>query len=214
MTAVVDPDLALLEQWRSGDRRAGDRLVRRHFPGVRLYFLSRYPHEHEDLVQETFSRLSKARDAFKGASTFKTYLFRIARYVGFEHLRSKYKVEGDILPMSSSLVDLRGRRPSSLLAEQEEHRLLLDALPRLTLEQQELIDLYYWQRITAKEIAEIVEIPVSTVRGRIRLALKRLAKLHQELGQQVHGREVGEEELEQWLEALREELNRVNLAKA
>ena len=214
MALSADPDLELLKRWREGDRRAGDQLVRRHFPGVRLYFLGRYPQEHEDLVQETFSRLAKARDAFRGSSTFKTYLFRIARYVGYEHLRTRYELKDALVPMSSSLVDLRGRRPSSILAEREDHRLLLDALPHLKLEQQELIELYYWQRLTAKEIAEVIEIPEATVRSRIRLARKRLAKLHRKLGQQEHEREVDEHEIEQWLEELREELNRANLSKA
>jgi RNA polymerase sigma factor (sigma-70 family) len=211
MASSRDADLELLEGWRAGNREAGDALFARHFAAVRGYFVAKFPQEHEDLIQEAFSRLVEGRDRFRGDSTFKTYLFRIARYVGHEHLRKRYKDGQALSPATSSLADLTGRRQSSLLAEREDHRLLLDALRNLPLEQQELVELYYWQRLTAKEIGGVFEVSESTVRGRIRLALKHLTKLHQQLGQQEHSRELGEDDLEGWLEQLREELGRATL---
>ena len=87
----MESDEELLERWRSGDREAGSRLIRRHFLNVRTYFRMRMPGEYEDLVQETFTGLSKSFDNFRGHSSFRTYLFRIARNVLAEALRKRYR---------------------------------------------------------------------------------------------------------------------------
>ncbi len=212
MPTSDDPDLELLLKWREGDRKAGELLFAKHFAGVRRYFRLKFPDAHEDLLQETFSRIVQSRDEFRGESTFKTYLFRIARYVGHEHIRKRYRQGGEFSPAQSSLADLTGRRQSSVLAEREDHRLLLDALQHLSLEQQEVIDLYYWEGLTAKQVGESIEVPESTVRSRLRLAVRHLAKLHRELGQQEHSRELTEDDVECWLHALRQELERAPAA--
>lgn len=206
MHSPGDRDLELLEQWRGGDRKAGERLLSKHFEGIRRYFRLKFLDVHEDLLQETFSRVVENRDEFRGESSFKTYLFRIARYVGNEHIRKRYRHGGDFSSANSSLADLTGRRQSSLLAEREDHRLLLDALQNLSLDQQEVIDLYYWEEMTAKQVGEAIEVPESTVRSRLRLAKANLAKLHLQLGEKGHSRDLTEQDVEDWLEALRQEL--------
>jgi RNA polymerase sigma factor (sigma-70 family) len=203
------PDMELLERWRAGSRTAGNQLVARHFPGVRGYFVTKFTEDHEDLTQETFSRLVVGRDRFRGGATFKSYLYSIARNVSHEHLRKRYKLAAPL--EASTLVDLTGRRQSSLLAEREDHRLLLDALRRLTLEQQELVELHYWQRLSGTELGHVYDRPESTIRGRLRTALKRLGELYAELGGKAHSRELSEGDIERWLEALREQLGRAPL---
>ncbi|MEM7157084.1 MAG: RNA polymerase sigma factor [Myxococcota bacterium] len=199
-------DLELLESWRGGDGRAGERLLAKHFERIRLYFRTKYPEAHEDLLQETFSRVVANRDEFRGESSFKTYLFRIASYVGHEYVRKRYRHGGDFSPANSSLADLTGRRQSSLLAEREEHRLLLDAIQQLNLEQLDVIHLYYWEELSAKQVGEALEVPESTVRSRLRQAKANLAKVHRELGEEKHSRELSEDDVEQCLRDLRGEL--------
>jgi len=202
-------DLELLERWRAGDRAAGNQLITRHFIGVRGYFIAKFTQDHEDLTQETFSRLVAGRDRFRGGSTFKAYLYSIARNVSHEYLRKRYKLA---VPLeTTSIAELTGRRLSSVLAEREEHRLLLDALRRLQLEQQELLELHYWQRLTGAELGQVYERPESTMRGRLRTALRQLGKAYHELGQQPHARELDSGEIEAWMEALREQLGRASL---
>ena len=208
MTSSGDSDLELLESWRGGNRRAGERLLSKYFEGIRHFFRVKYLEAHEDLLQETFSRVVQNRDEFRGESSFKTYLFRIARYVGHEYVRKRYRHGGDFSPADSSLADLTGRRQSSLLAEREEHRLLLDSIQHLKLEQLDVIHLYYWEEMSAKQVGEALEVPESTVRSRLRMAKSNLAKLHRDLGDKEHSRDLSEEDIEQWLEALRDELRR------
>lgn len=195
-------DIELLEGWRSGDRQAGNMLLRRHFPKVRTYFINKLPIEYEDLVQETFARLVDARDQFRGEASFKTYLLRIARYVLAEHLRRRYR-RGPLEPANHTIADLTNRRPSSLIAEREAHRLLLDALRQISLEDQELLELYYWQDLTAREVGCVLELVESTVRSRIRAALERLRRTYAELGSAPHSRDLEVDDVERWLHELR-----------
>jgi RNA polymerase sigma factor (sigma-70 family) len=190
-------DLELLERWRAADMRAGERLVGRHFPAIRAYFLNKASAEHEDLVQETFARLASKRDS--------------ARMILFEHLRGRQRA-GRFDPLEHSVADLEGGRLSSLMAQRESHRQLLAALRELPLVDQELLELYYWQKLTAGEIAEIQGLPERTIRSRVAAALKRAGKAHA-----AHaGRPLAhsDAEVEGWLAELKAELSGLRIAAA
>jgi RNA polymerase sigma-70 factor (ECF subfamily) len=197
-------DLELLERWRAGDRSAGDLLLRRHFSDLRSYFVLKLPNQHEDLVQETFLQLQKNLDKFRAEASFHTYLFTIARNMLAGALRKKYRAEID--PISESLADVTGQRQSSLLAEREHMRLLLDALRLLPLAEQELLELYFVQRQPARVLGELYEATEGAIRSRIRTALGRLRTIYFELAAKPHDREVDEARLANWMIGLRNEL--------
>lgn len=201
---MLEPsDAELLDRWREGDLRAGEALTVRYFTAIRAYFLNKAPAAHEDLVQETFLRLASKRERYRGASSFRVFLFGVARMVLLEHLRAKQRNER-FDPIEQSVADIEGGRMSSLLAQHESHRVLLDALRELPLADQELLELYYWQRLTAGEIAAVMELPERTVRSRVRAALKRVGKLHAKL--LGEGQDRDEDAVEGWLGELRLEL--------
>jgi RNA polymerase sigma factor (sigma-70 family) len=209
MAAAEISDVELLEGWRRGDRQAGNVLVTRHFPRVRTYFVNKLPNEYEDLVQETFARLVDARDQYRGEASFKTYLFRIARYVLAEHLRKRYRRQFE--PANSSIAYLTDRRPSSLISERETHRLLLDALRQISLDDQDLLELYYWEELTAREVGSLFELVESTVRSRIRAALERLRREYVTLSNMPHERGLEVDDVELWLRELRTLVRSVRL---
>lgn len=206
-------DLELLERWRGGDRRAGSVLVSRHFPAVRTYFINKLPSEHEDLVQETFARMVNARDQFRGEASFKTYLFRIARYVLSEQLRKRYRRGRQLELSANSIASLTDRRPSSIISERETQRLLLDALRQIPLEDQDLLELYYWQGLTGGELGSLFALSESTVRSRIRAALERLRRAYAACHDAPHSRELALEDVDQWLRELRSVMSHVRLEK-
>ena len=63
-----------------------------------------------------------------------------------------------------------GPTPTTLLARAQETQLLLQALRKIPLESQIILELYYWENSTAKDIADVLEIPEGTARTRIRRA--------------------------------------------
>ncbi|MCA9652503.1 MAG: sigma-70 family RNA polymerase sigma factor [Myxococcales bacterium] len=204
-------DLELLERWGDGDGKAGEALARRYFVAVRAYFMTKVPFDYEDLVQETFSRLLRRRESFQGRSSFRVFLFGIAHMVLLEFFRRKRRNER-FEPMESSAADLDGGRASSIMAEREHHRILFEALRSLVLREQELLELYYWQGLTAGEIAALHEAPEPTVRTRIRAALKRLGKAYFELSTTTHDRGADEDDFEGWMKEIQAGLGDLRVA--
>ena len=74
----MDPEIALLERWRAGDKRAGEELFNRHLEHVFRFFDGKVGSRAEDLTQQTFLACVKSRDQFHAESTFRTYLFGVA----------------------------------------------------------------------------------------------------------------------------------------
>src|SRR5262245_61871458 len=72
---LMEGDLELLERWRTGDRQAGEALFARYFAEVCRFFQHKIEDKADDLVQQTFMACVKARNQFRNASSFRTYLF-------------------------------------------------------------------------------------------------------------------------------------------
>ncbi len=86
-----DPDEALVERHRAGDRAAFAALYERHVDTVyaRLTRLIGPVAEREDLTQDVFLGLHRALPAFRGDAALTTLLYRITVNVAFEHLRRR-----------------------------------------------------------------------------------------------------------------------------
>src|SRR5262245_3331202 len=94
-------ELALLECWRQGDLRAGQELCARYLGEVFRFFEHKLPEEADDLTQQTFMSCVQCRDQFRGQSSFRTYLYAIARNVLYMRLRKTPKFEHVDLEVSS-----------------------------------------------------------------------------------------------------------------
>lgn len=159
-------DLDLLERWRAGDRDAGNELFERHFDSICRFFENKLSGDVEELVQATFLACVDSRDQFRGQSSFRTYLFSIARHQLYRYFNRRQR-DGQALDFGvTSLVDMN-TSPRSQVARGEQHRLLLSALCTLPLEQQLLLELHYWEGMEAAELAEIFAVNQTTVRTRL-----------------------------------------------
>ncbi len=156
-------DLDLLDAWRGGDARAGNLLFRRHFAALARFFRNKVDVGVEDLIQGTFLACIEGRDRFREASSFRTYLFAIARNLLYGYYRRQHRAVDFV---QTSVIDL-GASPSGPLGRREETAALLRALRSIPLEFQVVLELAYWEDMKAPEIAEILEIPANTVRGRL-----------------------------------------------
>ena len=166
-------DIELLDAWREGDRKAGSELFERHFDSVCRFFANKIDRDVDDLVQRTFTACVEGKERFRGQSSFRTYLFGVAHNVLRSHLR-KRKREGDRFEIGISSVFDMGLNPTVLVAQRKEQMLTLQALRRIPLDHQVVLELYYWEEMTAADLAEVLDLPEGTVRGRIRRAKKLL----------------------------------------
>lgn len=165
---MVD-DIDLLKRWRGGDRAAGETLVERHIASLSRFFRTTAPERaEEDLIQQTLLACVEGRERI-GHAGFRAYMFGVARKLVTEGKRVAAR-RGDPASFHSSRFAMAGPGPSTALGRGREQRRVLEALRRIPLDLQIVLELYHWERMTAPEIAAIVEIPTGTVRSRLRRA--------------------------------------------
>jgi RNA polymerase sigma-70 factor (ECF subfamily) len=202
-----DDDDALLTAWSSGDRAAGQALFERHFEAVARFFRNKADDPIDDLVQKTFLGCIESRGAFRGEGSFRAFLFGVARNVLGKHWRAKARDRLDFDGDEVSVYEL-GASPSSAYARDQEQRMLLDALRRIPLEYQIVLELHYWESMTAAEIAASLGIPVGTAKNRIRRAKQMLEGEMRALAEGSLRVEPTPGRLDTWARELRETLFR------
>ncbi len=168
-------DLHLLAAWRGGRERAGSELFERHAVAVYRFFDSKVPMDAEDLMQQTFLACVESRDRFRKDSSFRGYLFGIARRVLLMHVRTKSRARRDFDPAVMSLLD-SGATPLRAVARGDEYRVLADAMQTLPVDWQICLELFYWESMELTEIAAALDVPVGTVKSRLSRARARLEK--------------------------------------
>jgi RNA polymerase sigma-70 factor (ECF subfamily) len=169
---AVDPDLGLLERWRAGDSRAGQDLFGRHFADIYRFFEHKVGPEADELAQRTFTACVAARDRFRGGSTFRTYLFAIARNQLYTYLRQLPKGE-HVDFEETSIADLVPSLNSQLGRARDVER-LRNALSTLAAEQQLLLELHYWHELDAEALGEVFDATPGAIRVRLLRARKAL----------------------------------------
>ncbi|MEZ4365544.1 MAG: sigma-70 family RNA polymerase sigma factor [Kofleriaceae bacterium] len=170
---MAEPDDAsLLEAWRGGDRAAGEALFERYFDAIYRFFERKGLPDVADLVQRTFLGCVEAKDRFRGASSFRTFLFAIARHELYGYFRGRHARAALDFGVSS-LADL-APGPSTAARDRSEREALLAALRVIPVELQVALELRFWEGLSGPELAEVLELPEGTVRSRLRRALEAL----------------------------------------
>jgi RNA polymerase sigma factor (sigma-70 family) len=174
VTAEAEPsDLVLLDRWRTGDEEAGQILFARHFDSIYGFFETKCEADADELTQATFLACLKARDQFRRESSFRTYLFTIARNELYRVLRERQRRDAKLDFELSSIADLVST-PGTRMARNQEHKRLIEALQHLPVEQQTLLELHYWEDMDIPALAEIFGSPTATIRTRLHRARKAL----------------------------------------
>jgi RNA polymerase sigma factor (sigma-70 family) len=176
----MDADLLLLERWRTGDRAAGEALFGRHFAGIYRFFEHKVGGEADELSQRTFLACVAARDAFRGHSSFRTYLYAIARNELYAHLRRM--VKNDHVDFEAVSLATLGTSPSGQAARAQEAERIRDALRELPAEQQLLLELHYWHELDAAALAEVFGATAGAIRVRL---LRARQSLRERMGTRV-----------------------------
>jgi len=172
----VNDDFALLDRWRAGDTSAGNQLFQRYFDSMYRFFANKLREDADELVQTTFLAIVRSHHQFRKKSSFRTYLYTVARHELYRYLRKSR--QGDALDFGvTSIVDIHGTSPSRRIAIKQEKQRLLMALESLPVEQQILLELHYWEDMGNAELAQVFDIPETTARTRLFRARKALRTL-------------------------------------
>lgn len=160
-----DEEIALLYAWRAGDRTAGDRLMRQYYSRVLGFFRLRAAIAADDLTQRTFLACTESKERLRTTS-FRAFLFGVARKMLLKHIeaesRKAHHMNEFEVGRPQSILS-----PSGVIAQRREHWLLLRALDRLPDEMQTVVALFYVEGLRAREIAEVLDVPTSTITTRL-----------------------------------------------
>ncbi len=205
-------DGELLQAWGTGDRAAGEELLARHFEAVVRFFQNKIDRDHDDLIQKTFLGCLESRERFRGDGSFRAFLFGVAKNVLGKHLRQRYREPGSLDSFGSfdighvSVAEL-GDSPSMLVAADQQQELMLHALRRIPLDHQIVLELCYWEDMTAAEVGEMLGVPLGTAKTRLRRAKQLLAAEISDLQAGVTGAEPTETRLDTWARGIRRRLD-------
>ena len=132
--------------------------------------------EGEDLVQETYLRLWKYRREYKPTAKLSTFLFLMARQVRIDALRRQTRRENREEQWGKEQPTSEGPKAFGV---REDVRW---ALAKLSEPLRDVIELAVFQDLPYAEVAEILGIPVGTVKSRMHNALKELKGIFDEQG--------------------------------
>lgn len=198
-----EQDAELLAAWRQGDQGAGERLFDRYADAVARFFENKVRREAEDLVQATFLGMLEGRDRIRAEGSFRGYLFGVAHNVLRAHLRelARRDVDASIDSMAALAPG-----PTSVVGMRQEHQLMLEGLRHLAIEDQILLELFYWEQLPSHEIAETVGVPPSTVRRRLQEARVRLDQRMAEIASSPELLDRTVRGMDSWVAEVREQL--------
>ena len=160
-------DAELIAALRAGDRKAGQVLVERYYPKVLNFCRSKAPSAANDIAQKSFLGVFERLDKLRDPANFRGFLFGVVCNQVRMHYR-RNRVEGERLDFGTvTSMDL-DPSPSRIMTEKAEHRVLLEGLRRIPLEYQMVLELHYWENMRGQDIAEALDLPLGTVKTRIR----------------------------------------------
>lgn len=127
----------------------------------------------EDVVQEAFIALWRQASRLDPARGIKSYLLTIVHNKAIDRLRHRSRLaESDIEevgPLRSPAAN-----PEDIALQMQDREMVREALNGLSPEQRETVELTYFRGLTTVEAATRMQVPVGTVKSRLRLALGHL----------------------------------------
>jgi RNA polymerase sigma-70 factor (ECF subfamily) len=172
-------DEELVEACLAGEESAFDVLVGRWEKRIRgaIYRFVGSEDDARDLCQEAFLKAYKSLGSFKQEARFSSWLYQIAINLCRDRLRrrrGRTMVSLDELEEGGAAMTMPGPTALDLLQERDVSRLVANAIASLADEQREVIILKEYQGLTFLEIAQVLDMPISTVKTRLYRGLDQL----------------------------------------
>ncbi|MEM9458719.1 MAG: RNA polymerase sigma factor [Myxococcota bacterium] len=165
----MDDDAALLGAWCEGDEQAGDRLLRSVFPRLYRFLFNKVGDETGEVVQQTMLACVEHREQLRDCVNFEAYLLRMARNKLYDHFRKQGRSLEELPGDLPSVHDM-GTSAASLMGRRDRELEVLCALRELPVDLQLVLELHYWNELSTREIADVIEVPLGTVKSRLRRA--------------------------------------------
>jgi len=171
MRAPLDNQIkSLFRRVKKADKNAASELLKIYYADIYSYLrrLCGSRHDAEDLTQQTFLKVWSSLDGFAGRSKFSTWLYRIAHNTYLDWLR-KNAAGTQSRPDQwwQECID-KNHGPFINLAERQLAQRLYQAVDRLDEDKKQVVHLHYYQGLSIRETAKVLNIATSTVKYRLR----------------------------------------------
>lgn len=169
-------DVRLIARIRARDLRAFEELYRNYHPrlGRFLINLVHRPQLVEEVLNDTMLVVWDRPDSFHGDSKLSTWIFAIAYRKALKALRREDE------PIEDKQAETRispDAGPEQQVGQQQAQEILLSAISELSPDHRAVVDLTYFHEIGYREIAEIMDCPVDTVKTRMFHARRHLKRI-------------------------------------
>jgi RNA polymerase sigma-70 factor (ECF subfamily) len=172
-------DLRLIKRCKRGDEPAFEKLLNRYRGAIYTlcYRMTRHPEDARDLAQEIFIKVFSLLDRYDDSYAFSSWLFRIATNHCIDFLRRNRlrflsldaTVGADGENIELQLPD-SGPQPDTVLQRKETVDRLSEVIAELPPHYRLITLLRHDQQLSYEEIAEILDLPLGTVKARIHRA--------------------------------------------
>jgi RNA polymerase sigma-70 factor (ECF subfamily) len=168
-------DSALMLRYRDGDIGAFETLYGRHKDPVYRYLLrlSGNAHTAEDVFQEVWGKIIRARASYRPTARFTTFLYRVAHNCFIDHLRRNKRHAG-CSPLDPEQHPDPGEQPETATERRLARERLEAALAHLPEEQRDAFLLHEEGGLTIDQIAAITDCNRETAKSRLRYAVRKL----------------------------------------
>jgi RNA polymerase sigma-70 factor, ECF subfamily len=193
----IDPDVGLMLRVKEDDAVAFEELIDRHQTKM-IRFMRGWvstPEQAEDLAQDVFLRVYKARKSYMPTAKFTTWLYRIAHNIASNHIRDsshrkEYQLTGDGTPSEALTIEHlavapSGFQPTRNMDRSERSNFILQAIQALGERQRTAIMLSKFECMSYQEIAETMGLSIQAVKSllsRARVNLKLMLEPYLETG--------------------------------
>ena len=173
-------DEELVAAFQDGDASAFDQLVRRWDRRIHgaIFRVVGADDDARDLCQEAFLKAYRGLATFKREARFSSWLYQIALNVCRDRMRrrrGRIAVSLDELdPGTDARLRTASPSPLELVEARDLSRMVASAMATLSADEREVIVLKEYQGLTFPEIAETLEVPLSTVKTRLYRGLAQL----------------------------------------
>jgi len=175
---AMDPapeDSALMLRYKEGDVQAFEALYRRHNDSLYRYLLRLCRHRDtaEDLFQEVWGKIIKARERYRPTAKFTTFLYRVAHNCFIDHIRrnQRHQNTADIEPDTQQNP---AEGPEIEVERSLARRRLESALGDLPEEQRDVFLLHEEGGLSLDAIAQVTGVNRETAKSRLRYAVNKL----------------------------------------
>ena len=175
---TTNDDQILIKAIKNGDTKAYAQLVNRYKDLVYTLAIRMLKHreEAEEVAQDTFIKVFKSLDKFKGDSKFSTWIYRVTYNTCLDRIKKNKKYINDVAidDFTFNKLDVIDNALENMI-KKEKQELIKKCITKLPEDSSAILTLFYFEELSLDEISKIINMETNTVKVKLFRARKKLA---------------------------------------